>query len=88
MNYSAIVSIVKVRESAVRARLTHYLSRLFEPVVQPMIEREVAERFEDYLETVEILADPEAMESLRRADAQPDDEARPYEDIRRELGLA
>jgi hypothetical protein len=88
MHYSANVLIKTTRESAVRARLTSYLARLFEPVVTPIIEREVAERFEDYLETMEILADPEAMESLRRAEAQPDDEARPYEDIRRELGLA
>lgn len=47
-----------------------------------------AETYEDYRATVETLEDPEAMESLRRAEAESDEDARPYEDIRRELGLA
>ena len=45
----------------------------------------------DYKEdraTMEVLEDGEAMDSLRRADAQPDSEARSYDEIRHELGLA
>lgn len=79
---------VTTRDSVVKERVTQALARLFEPLVKPMIDRAFEERFEDYMETMEILSDPETMEALSRADAQPDDEARPYEEIRRELGLA
>lgn len=41
----------------------------------------------DYRETLAILSDKEAMASLRRAAAEPDAEARGYDEIRAELGL-
>jgi FtsZ-interacting cell division protein YlmF len=46
------------------------------------------EQYEDYKATLETLEDPEAMASLQRAATESDDDARPYEDVRRELGLA
>jgi hypothetical protein len=46
------------------------------------------QEYREYIETMEVLEDEEAMLALREADKQPDDEARPYDEIRRELGLA
>lgn len=63
-------------------RLADAVTRRTSAVV--LTEHEYAE----YLATVEVLEDEEAMEALREADRQPDSEARSYDDIRRELGIA
>jgi alkanesulfonate monooxygenase SsuD/methylene tetrahydromethanopterin reductase-like flavin-dependent oxidoreductase (luciferase family) len=44
--------------------------------------------YAEYMATVEVLDDPELMAALRESDAQPDDDARSYDEIRRDLGLA
>lgn len=63
-------------------RLADALTRRSSAVV--LTERD----YQEYLATMEVLEDSEAMDSLRRADAQPDSEARSYDEIRHELGLA
>jgi PHD/YefM family antitoxin component YafN of YafNO toxin-antitoxin module len=63
-------------------RLADAVSRRSHAVV--LSERDYAE----YMATVEVLDDPELMAALRESDAQPDDDARSYDEIRRDLGLA
>ena len=46
------------------------------------------QEYREYVATMEVLEDAEAMEALVEADKQPDEEARSYDEIRRELGLA
>jgi len=38
--------------------------------------------------TLDVLTDPALMRDLAHADSQPDEDARPYDEIRRDLGLA
>jgi hypothetical protein len=66
-------------------RVRTYLVRLFDRVVTERVEDRVGRRLEA---TVDVLTDPALIEDLRQADAQPDQEARPYDEIRRDLGLA
>lgn len=44
--------------------------------------------YEAYRMTAEVLDDEQALEDLRLAEQEPNEQARPYEEIRRELGLA
>jgi hypothetical protein len=71
--------------------MTRYLLRLLDATADRIADR-VADRLAtDYkaqMETLEVLKDDEAMEDLRRASQEPDEDAQPYEDVRRELGLA
>jgi hypothetical protein len=52
----------------------------------------VAERLtedvDSLIATAEVIADPELRADLLQADLEPDDDARSYEEIRRELHLA
>jgi hypothetical protein len=44
--------------------------------------------YREYLATMEVLEDAELLAAMKEADRQPDSEARSYDEIRRELGLA
>jgi hypothetical protein len=72
------------KDQAVRERMSRYLDSLFSRF-EERIEARVVERVEA---TLDVLEDPELMADLRKADAQPDEDARPFEDIRRELDRA
>jgi hypothetical protein len=89
--YSASVPTKSRPSSAVGERLTGYLLRLLDATADRIADR-VADRLAtDYkaqLETLEVLKDDGAVEDLRRASQEPDEDAQPYEDVRRELGLA
>ena len=65
-------------------RVSRYLDRLFDRLGERVGDR-VADRLEA---TLDILTDPQLMGDLRRADAQPDEDARPYEEIARDLDRA
>jgi hypothetical protein len=66
------------------ARLSRYLDRLFDRLGERVGDR-VADRLEA---TLDVLTDPDLMGDLRRADAQPDEDARPYNEIARDLDRA
>jgi hypothetical protein len=89
--YSASVPTIQHHSSGIHERLSSYIDRLLVGVADRIAER-VADRLAtDYkaqLEAVEVLRDDEAVEDLRRASQEPDEDAQPYEDVRRELGLA
>jgi hypothetical protein len=38
--------------------------------------------------TLDVLTDQRLLDDLERSDSQPDEAARPYEEVRRDLGLA
>lgn len=46
------------------------------------------QEYREYIETVDVLEDADAMAQLASADREPDADARDYDEIRRELGLA
>jgi len=71
----------------------HVTERIYQRLADSLTRRTGAvvlseEEYREYRATMEVLEDPIAMEALRRADEEPDEDARPYEEIRRELGLA
>lgn len=70
--------------NAVTERLSRYVDKLFEHLADRLAPH-IAERLEA---TLDVLTDPGALDDLRLAAEESDDEARPYEEIRRELGLA
>ncbi|MBI4349172.1 MAG: hypothetical protein HY553_20205 [Elusimicrobia bacterium] len=75
---------VKNRQHVVVEHLSRYLDRLFTRL-EERVETRVVERVEA---TLDVLTDPALMADLRRADAQPDEDARPFEEIGRDLGRA
>lgn len=75
---------VKNAPNAVAERMSRYLDRLFSRI-EERVESRVVERVEA---TLDVMTDSALMEDLRRADAQPDEDARPYEEITRELDRA
>ena len=77
-----------LRESAVAERMRSYLLRLLDRATE-RLEGRVEHRLTERLEaTLDVLTDPKLMRDLEHADAQPDEDARPYDEIRRDLGLA
>jgi hypothetical protein len=74
----------QTRDNLVVARVSRYLERLFDRLGDRVGDR-VAERLEA---TFDVLTDPDLMNDLRRADAQSDEEARSYDEIRRRRGIA
>ena len=77
-----------LKESAALERLRGKLVELFDRATERLelrIEHRVTQRLEA---TGDVLSDPELMEDLRDADTQSDEDARPYDEIRRDLGLA
>jgi hypothetical protein len=73
---------VRIRNtSAVR----EYLVRLFDRAVTERVENRVEKKLEA---TFDIITDEKLMADLRRADQQADEDARPYDEIRRDLGRA
>jgi PHD/YefM family antitoxin component YafN of YafNO toxin-antitoxin module len=75
--------------------LERLMSRAAEYLVLAMIRRGEhaavvlsADEYETYTATAELLDDAEAMKELRLADLESDEEAVPYEVVRRELGIA
>ena len=77
-----------LRESSAVRRMTGYFCRLLDRAterVEARVENRLASRLDA---TLDVLTDPKLMEDLRRADAQADEDARPYDEIRRDLGLA
>jgi hypothetical protein len=66
-------------------RVRSYLLRIFDRVVTDRVEHRIEQRVSA---TLDVLTDPGLMSDLREADAQPDEDARPYDEIRRDLGLA
>jgi hypothetical protein len=55
------------------------------------VERDLAPRlarYDEWVATIEVMKDAELVADLKRADAESDEDARPYSEIRRELGLA
>jgi hypothetical protein len=77
-----------LREAAVVERMRGYLLRLLDRATE-RLEGRVEHRLTERLEaTLDVLTDPKLMRDLEHADAQPDDDARPYNEIRRDLGLA
>jgi hypothetical protein len=65
-----------IRE-AVGEEMTHFFDLLLAPV-ERRVETRVMERVEA---TLDVLSDPQLLEHLRKADLQPDAEARPLEDF-------
>jgi hypothetical protein len=63
---------------AVVARVMRYFDRLFERV-EDRVEARVVERVEA---TLDVLADPELVSDLEKADRQADSDARPFDEIR------
>lgn len=84
---------VKATErNQVVARMSGYLDRLFSRVGQRVenrlverVEHRVVERVEA---TLDVLSDHALLEDLQKADAEPDEEARPLEEVMRELDRA
>jgi hypothetical protein len=79
--------------------LNRYLDNLLDrvadrlaPRIEDRVRDEVVPRiqaeYESWLATIDVMADVELVEDLRVADAQGDEDAQDYEEIRRELGLA
>ena len=66
-------------------RMRNYLLRLFDRAVTERVEHRLVERLEA---SVDVLTDRELMADLRRADAQADEDARSYDEVRRDLGIA
>ena len=64
--------------------MNRYIERLFDRLGDRVGDR-VAERLEA---TIDVLTDPELMSALREADSQPDEEARSFDEIRRQRRLA
>jgi hypothetical protein len=62
-----------------------YLIRLFDRALTDRVEDRVEKKL---AATFEIVTDEKLMADLRRADQQADEDARPYDEIRRDLGLA
>ena len=94
VNYSADRMPIVDRQSELARRVSRYLERIFDPladrVADKVVDRlsETLAEVEAHVATLEVLLDDEAMDDLRAADAASDEDARPYEEIRRELGLA
>ena len=101
INYSASeMPATRPKDGPVRygvdsiSAMSRYLDRLFSALGERLAERRtpgVADRLAEVemrLEALEILTDKDTMEDLVRAAREPDSEARPYEEVRRELGLA
>lgn len=68
-------------------------ARIYERLADSLTRRTGAvvlseQEYREYIATMEVLEDPSAMGALHRAAAQSDDDARSYDEIRRELGLA
>jgi hypothetical protein len=62
-----------------------YLLRLLDRATERLEER-VEHRLTERVEaTLDVLSDPKLMGDLARADAQADEDARPYDEIRRDL---
>jgi hypothetical protein len=77
-----------LRESAALERMRGYLLRLLDRATE-RLEGRVEDRVTERLDaTLDVLTDPKLMDDLRRADSQADEDARPYNEIRRDLGLA
>jgi hypothetical protein len=91
----AIYSVrMPTRESPVAA-LSRYLDRLFARAADrladqlaPRVAERLTEDVDSLIATAEVIADPELRADLRQADLEPDEDARSYEEIRRELHLA
>lgn len=91
--YSEREMPVKATErNQVVARMSGYLDRLFSRVGQRVenrlverVEHRVVERVEA---TLDVLSDHALLEDLQKADAEPDEEARPLEEVMRELDRA
>ncbi len=81
MTYSESAVPVQNRDHLVLGRLSSYLDKLFDRLGERVGDR-VAERLEA---TWDAMTDRELMDDLRRADKQPDEDALPYEEIRRTL---
>ncbi|MEJ7566993.1 MAG: hypothetical protein WKF41_01900 [Gaiellaceae bacterium] len=84
MHYSAREMAVQDKQQAVVEHLSRYLDKLFTRV-ESRVEARVVERVEA---TIDVLSDPALLDDLRRADKQPDEEARPFNEIARDLGRA
>jgi hypothetical protein len=77
-----------LRESTTLERMRGYLLRLLDRATE-RIEGRVESRLTERLEaTLDVLTDEKLMSDLERADSQADEDARPYNEIRRDLGLA
>jgi hypothetical protein len=77
-----------LRESTALERMRGYLLRLLDRATE-RIEGRVESRLTERLEaTLDVLTDEKLMSDLERADSQADEDARPYNEIRRDLGLA
>jgi hypothetical protein len=83
----------------VKERLNKYLDSLLDraaerlaPRVADRVADEIAprirEEYDAWLATIEVMADADLVSDLRDADAEGDDDAQDYAEIRRELGLA
>ncbi len=78
----------KSRDNAVVVRLSRYLHGLFSRVGDPVVEH-LGERVWERVEaTLDVITDPAALDDLRLAAEESDDAGRPYEEIRRDVGLA
>ncbi len=56
--------------------------------VREQVIPQIREEYESWLATIETMTDSELASDLRMADAEGDEDAQDYEEIRRELGLA
>jgi hypothetical protein len=92
---------VERRDRETLSRVNRYLERLFEPLAERVARRvedrlvrsedrlgELIEHLETLVAQLEILQDPATVEDLRADEVESDEDARPYDEIRRELGLA
>jgi hypothetical protein len=84
MAYSAHQVPRTQEQNPVVARLSGYLDRLFSRV-EERVEARIVERVEA---TIDVMSDPALLADLRRADDQPDEEARPLDEVMRDLDRA
>jgi hypothetical protein len=80
-------------DNVVVARARRYLDRLLDDLARklaPRVADEIAPRFnreiESWVATLEVMSDPALMADLQRANKEPDEDAQPYEEVRRGRG--
>ena len=90
----------RLRErNTVTVRLNGYVDKLLDRLAERLVPRveakieadikpRIAAEYESWLATIDVATDAALVGDLQEADSEADRDARPYEEIRRELGLA
>lgn len=88
-NYSARTVQTRAPHAAVVGRLNRYLDRLLDKTAERLAPR-VADQLDldSRIATLEVLTDEEALDDLRAAQEDSQEDLKDYDEIRREVGLA